>query len=615
MKDEAPALEKRSPQVETQVSVVYVTASKTFAGPVGGYTTVLPSGYGVNDGTLSATSTAQPTSQPDPNTQAPPSSRRPKHTSQQSQESQQSQPTSTAQSTEQSSSAQPKSTSGSISGNADVSSTSTSPSAAGATSQSLSNAGSYTMAPTSSSPLQVDSPENSTTGPTASSSPSNSNDSGMSGGAKAGLALGIIILIALIAGGAFFLYRRKKREDEAIQRLHDDEKMAEPAAVIPVREPSVRSTRTPTNAPRLSLRPLTQFSPNLGGGNRVSVGNKLELTSNPNTAAQQPRSMWERPGERSDAVDGSNPFGDHAASATAPVAGAAVAGAAAGAVAAKKSGDRRRSSGVVPKPLSIKSNNSQTSLASSGVSSVQSGAPSSANISEFHLGTASTASTAIPASVATAAVPPSLSAPSGPPSNVHRVQMEFKPSMEDELELRPGQLIRILHEYDDGWALCIRMDRSQQGVAPRTCLSKLPLKPRPVGSPAQQPAPRPTGPLPLRPPIGPASMVPRPLTPTSGRNSPIDPFADAGTPNSGRARSKSNASASQRPAFLSAQAGAGPANPAQQSRRRSKSVTDLQPTTYQAPMSPRIPFGHESSSTMGSIGSIPARKPVPGQQR
>lgn len=35
--------------------------------------------------------------------------------------------------------------------------------------------------------------------------------------------------------------------------------------------------------------------------------------------------------------------------------------------------------------------------------------------------------------------------------NVHRVQMDFNPSMEDELALQAGQLVRLLHEYDDGW--------------------------------------------------------------------------------------------------------------------------------------------------------------------
>jgi hypothetical protein len=44
-------------------------------------------------------------------------------------------------------------------------------------------------------------------------------------------------------------------------------------------------------------------------------------------------------------------------------------------------------------------------------------------------------------------------AAAGGPANamVHRVQLEFMPSMDDELEVHAGQLVRILHEYDDGW--------------------------------------------------------------------------------------------------------------------------------------------------------------------
>lgn len=58
---------------------------------------------------------------------------------------------------------------------------------------------------------------------------------------------------------------------------------------------------------------------------------------------------------------------------------------------------------------------------------------------------------AVPVAAAGAArdVPP----PRGP-NNVHRVQLDFKPSMDDELELRSGQLVRMLHEYDDGWVSC-----------------------------------------------------------------------------------------------------------------------------------------------------------------
>lgn len=48
-------------------------------------------------------------------------------------------------------------------------------------------------------------------------------------------------------------------------------------------------------------------------------------------------------------------------------------------------------------------------------------------------------------------------AAAGGPANsvVHRVQLDFKPSMEDELELVAGQLVRVLHEYDDGWVSCL----------------------------------------------------------------------------------------------------------------------------------------------------------------
>ena len=46
---------------------------------------------------------------------------------------------------------------------------------------------------------------------------------------------------------------------------------------------------------------------------------------------------------------------------------------------------------------------------------------------------------------------PAIAAAGGPANRaVHCVQLDLKPSMDDELELCAGQLIRILHEYDDG---------------------------------------------------------------------------------------------------------------------------------------------------------------------
>jgi hypothetical protein len=45
-----------------------------------------------------------------------------------------------------------------------------------------------------------------------------------------------------------------------------------------------------------------------------------------------------------------------------------------------------------------------------------------------------------------------IAAAGGPAqSTVHRVQLDFKPTLDDEIELKAGQLVRMLHEYDDGW--------------------------------------------------------------------------------------------------------------------------------------------------------------------
>jgi hypothetical protein len=61
---------------------------------------------------------------------------------------------------------------------------------------------------------------------------------------------------------------------------------------------------------------------------------------------------------------------------------------------------------------------------------------------------------AIAAATAAAASnkPQGSSTPTGGASeNVHRVQLDFKPSMEDELEIKSGETVRLVHEYDDGW--------------------------------------------------------------------------------------------------------------------------------------------------------------------
>lgn len=91
------------------------------------------------------------------------------------------------------------------------------------------------------------------------------------------------------------------------------------------------------------------------------------------------------------------------------------------------------SSAVTRKPLSDKSNRSSDS---------SDGQDASATIQAFPM----------PLSL------PRIRPQNGPKAfggfDVHRVQMDFKPTMDDELELHAGQLVRLLHEYDDGWVSC-----------------------------------------------------------------------------------------------------------------------------------------------------------------
>ncbi|KAJ3506430.1 hypothetical protein NLJ89_g6871 [Agrocybe chaxingu] len=47
----------------------------------------------------------------------------------------------------------------------------------------------------------------------------------------------------------------------------------------------------------------------------------------------------------------------------------------------------------------------------------------------------------------------------------------FLPSLPDELSINIGDTIRVLAEYDDGWALCMSMN-GEQGMVPLECLDQ-----------------------------------------------------------------------------------------------------------------------------------------------
>jgi len=184
-------------------------------------------------------------------------------------------------------------------------------------------------------------------------------------------------------------------------------------------------------------------------------------------------------------------------------------------------------------------------------------------------------------------------------SGVYRVQMDFVPSMGDELELRAGQLIRILHEYDDGWALCVRLDRSQQGVCPRTCLSQRPVRPRPGprGSPRSGYAPN-----------------GRPGSPSTGRQSPH------GFPSSGGRASPAPGGRSS-PLPTNDRHSPGPRVVAANTGRQSPSPMSAggyQRPMYQPPSRPQSPVAGTPTTptiTISPSDNEPPRSPSPVNPR
>ncbi|KAK0721591.1 hypothetical protein B0T26DRAFT_673397 [Lasiosphaeria miniovina] len=351
-----------------------------------------------------------------------------------------------------------------------------------------------------------------------------SSDSGggeTSAAAKAGIVIGVLAGVLLVSLGAWFFFQRRRRQMERDRRHRDHaEKINNPFS-------DKAAIRTPVTAPRLSLRPVTQFLPNLGSNNperRNSRGIALTVTPPSEAPGTRPAgaAAWERPAANSAmnnakppydrpgtgaSANPANPFNDSQriaepatnkdlpvspvssighdddfASATgqspepepvSPIGGtmnstdaAAVGAVAGGAAAASAAGMTRKAS--IRKDLSKPLDLTKAPPALSAV-------PPSPTGTEFSMHSVAPGQSPAPSTSAAA-----IAAAGGPPqSAVHRVQLDFKPTLEDEMGLVAGQLVRLLHEYDDGWALCIRLDRSQQGVVPRTCLSTRPVKPRP----------------------------------------------------------------------------------------------------------------------------------------
>ncbi|KAJ7029371.1 hypothetical protein C8F04DRAFT_42535 [Mycena alexandri] len=72
--------------------------------------------------------------------------------------------------------------------------------------------------------------------------------------------------------------------------------------------------------------------------------------------------------------------------------------------------------------------------------------------------------------------PAPMPIPAGAAAASATVRYEFIPSLPDELSITTGEIVRVVAEYDDGWALCANA-RAEQGMVPLECLD--------LGSPVQ----------------------------------------------------------------------------------------------------------------------------------
>jgi len=309
---------------------------------------------------------------------------------------------------------------------------------------------------------------------TSSSIPATSESAsgGMPGGAKAGLAIGILLAISALAGLIFFCLRRRRNHRKQAYSRASDEKAgpgSEGAAVGLGRSASVQTSNTFATAPRLSLRPVTQFLPDIAAQRKS--GNNFAVAAGPlrhnapmsqaadaekvavNNGSNDPANpfgnhaeMSEKQSIQRDSENPINPFGNHAQTDR------------------QLTGAGAEPEVIPPAPLRIrtptpdgKAVETGTGAAAVGATGVRAGEEKNVskplNLSPNRAGSPATNGMPSPTAsdFSTTPVSPGTFANGPPPSNVHRIQLDFKPSMDDELELRAGQLVRLLHEYDDGW--------------------------------------------------------------------------------------------------------------------------------------------------------------------
>lgn len=415
------------PKEETVVSVIYVTAEPTFDGPVGGYST---EGRPVKTKEIDVAPPLEHTRPAKPQTEEPKPTKAP---------APKPAPATSLHTTADSPSSRPKS--------APTSFVTSTPSLDSIPTSSV-RGGALGSASLSATPSSTDA-----------AAAGAASSEGMSTGAKAGIAIGIIALVGLVAAAALLFIRKKNKKNENDGDF-DNEKPLPPTG-------PANAFASPSSQPQMVALGPSRFTPDFTGQgpNNPSMVNVAGIVAPRNLTGQPNDSQSTFAPKTADSAS-SNPFVDPV-NPFEPRSGASSPTAAATPRIRPLSFETPSTRAPSPESMRSGITGTGTAVAVGSVAVATVGAGASA---KGHSGKPPTLQHVAgpPAGFLRDLPPPSpaLSMDSvsvtsttaaavvagGPgPNNVHRVQLDFTPSMEDELELRAGQLVRLLHEYDDGW--------------------------------------------------------------------------------------------------------------------------------------------------------------------
>lgn len=239
----------------------------------------------------------------------------------------------------------------------------------------------------------------------------------------------------------------------------DDEKFTNvpPPSAAAGGPASMSGLKRLSTAPRLDVRPTTAFF----------MPNRASQMQNPNAAAANGNGIQMTSQNRGMEQNRANPFGNHAESidpvnAAGPsvvdgvsAAGVVVAGAAPVRSTSRGAQNKYNGNKNAQSPFSDaartdgnRAMNTSQQMHDTGVMPQ----PLAGVIEESGSGPVSpTAATAGAAAAAAVVGAGAVTSGAASNANLYRVHLDFSPSMPDELQVRAGEIVKLLKEFDDGW--------------------------------------------------------------------------------------------------------------------------------------------------------------------